>query len=161
MKPIHGHSRKNGKTSLEYKSWEGMKSRCNNPNYDRYHNYGGRGIKVCERWHDFRNFYKDMGKRLPDLTLDRIDNSGDYEPGNCEWVTWEKQNNNRRPNSTGPVKQRWFFAYNEKTGKWDEDNNQREFARRWNLNNSHISACLRDKRPHHKHWTFTWFSGVN
>lgn len=83
----------------EYKLWIKMRLRCNNPN-DKHHypDYGGRGIKVCERWNSFTNFYKDVGSR-PSLkhSLSRIDNDGDYEPSNVEWATVQEQNKNRRP----------------------------------------------------------------
>ena len=74
-----------------------MKSRCLNPKSQQYHNYGGRGIKVCDRWQRFENFYADMGDRpSAQHTLDRRDNDRGYEPGNCEWRTYTQQNNNTR-----------------------------------------------------------------
>lgn len=79
-----------------YGVWQGMKTRCLNPNSEKFHAYGGRGIKICERWMDFANFYADMGAAPPRCSLDRIDNDGDYEPSNCRWSTPKVQANNQR-----------------------------------------------------------------
>lgn len=84
----------------EYLCWLGMRQRCNKPRRKEYRYYGGRGIRVCEAWdRSFSAFLADMGRRpSPSHTLDRINNDGDYEPGNCRWATWSEQNNNTRFN---------------------------------------------------------------
>jgi hypothetical protein len=90
----HGHSVGN-KRSRTYRSWEGMRSRCNNRNDPFYWLYGGRGIKVCERWDDFQNFLIDMGERPEGLTLERRDRDKNYMPENCCWATAKEQSVNR------------------------------------------------------------------
>ena len=85
-KTTHGKRR-----SREYKTWSDMKNRCNNKNDGHYKYYGGRGIKYFEEWEHFENFYRDMGNRPPDKTLDRIDVNGNYCKDNCRWATQMEQ----------------------------------------------------------------------
>lgn len=83
----------------EYRIWTGMLARCSNPGSSAFYRYGARGISVCQRWRDdFENFYADMGPRpSPRHSIDRIDNDGNYEPGNCRWATPDVQAKNKAP----------------------------------------------------------------
>jgi hypothetical protein len=77
-------------------SWSGMRARCMDPGHRDWSRYGGRGIVICDRWRDFAAFYADMGPRPEGKTLDRIDSTGNYEPGNCRWATPLEQRLNQQ-----------------------------------------------------------------
>lgn len=113
----HGYaSEKIGYCSI-YNTWTGMRERCHNPRNQMFPRYGGRGIKVCERWMKFSNFLADMGPKPPGgraVSIDRIDNNGDYEPENCRWTTAKQQARNRSNNT--------FLSLDELTmtqGEWE------------------------------------------
>lgn len=95
LKIVHGHTigRRESRT---HKSWSGMMARCYNTSSRRFPDWGGRGIRVCERWHTFVNFLVDMGEAPLRMSLDRKDNDDNYELDNCKWSTIKEQNSNKR-----------------------------------------------------------------
>lgn len=137
--PTKGHTKHGKKNTRLYHVWIGMKQRCYNKNHKHYKHYGGRGIAVCSEWvDDFQAFYDwSINNGYEDnLTIDRMDVNGNYEPSNCRWVTMEQQNNNRR-NTV-------YLTYNGKTQtmkEWSKELNvnvktlyTRKF-KNWNVEN--------------------------
>ena len=122
-------------------SWYGMKKRCQNPEHSDYRNYGGRGISVCAAWEDFWVFVLDMGERPVGLSIDRIDNNGNYEPGNCRWASAEEQNRNKRSNKLDPTKVREIRAL-----YGAGDHLQRELAEQFGVSESQIGRVVNRER---------------
>ena len=130
----------NKEQSRLHKIWQHMQSRCFNKNNNKYHLYGARGIKVCKEWIHFENFYSwaiNNGYKN-DLTIDRIDNNGDYKPSNCRWITYKEQNRNRRNNR--------LITYNNQTkciSEWEEITGlplyQRLNKLKWSIEKSFIT----------------------
>lgn len=122
---------KHGKCGTRiYRIWNSMKNRCLNPKVTAFEHYGGRGIAVCERWHTFENFLADMGDAPPGLTLDRHPNvDGNYEPGNCRWISMKEQNRNRRVHV--------MLTHDGRTqclSAWAEELGLAETRLRWHIN---------------------------
>lgn len=118
---IHGEARR-GKWKKEFRLWVNIRQRCYNENCKAYKNYGGRGIKVAERWMmSFQDFLEDAGRApSPNHSFERINNDGNYEPGNCRWATRKEQNNNTRQN--------FFIEYKGQTktlAQWCDELNLR------------------------------------
>lgn len=101
----HGHAKGRSGSSFTptYRTWQGIIQRCTNPADSSYHRYGARGITVCERWREFTLFLADVGEKPPGTTIDRIDNSKGYEPGNTRWASVTEQNQNRRTTRLSPT----------------------------------------------------------
>lgn len=135
-----------------YNVWRGVKKRCNIPTYYAYPQYGGRGIKICKDWeNNFDAFYQwslSNGYEVG-LTLDRIDNDGNYEPSNCRWATWKEQGNNRRTNV--------YITFNGKTqsmSQWaDELGITREaLHRRLHVYNMPLEIALTAQKNEYNRW---------
>lgn len=98
-KSVTTHGQSHSNKTPEYGAWLSMRGRCLKPQHKSYHDYGGRGITVCERWmNSFENFFADMGKRPDGYSIERINNDGNYEPGNCKWIPRPHQSKNQRSN---------------------------------------------------------------
>jgi hypothetical protein len=119
-------------------SWRGIFARCENPNATGYRNYGGRGIRVCDRWRDFEDFVADVGER-PSMghSLDRIDVNGHYEPGNCRWATHTDQARNRR-NALAISRDQ----ANEIIGRMEHGETAKQVAARFKMSANTITAVF-------------------
>lgn len=132
-----------------YKTWNDMIQRCTNIKNNNYKNYGGRGIKICEKWLEFKGFYEDMGDKPEGLSLDRIDVNGNYCKDNCKWSTNIEQHNNMRRN----VK----VTYNGKTqtvSQWSRELginsrtlHDRLFRANWDIENAFNKKLQKGRRP--------------
>lgn len=128
-----------------YSSWHGMKTRALNPNSTNYKYWGGRGIRICDRWLDFRNFLEDMGERPKGMSLERIDNEKGYNPENCKWATKQEQFFNRRDTKVNARKveeMRKLYAEGGIT--------QKELGKRYEIDESQVSRIVNNK---------AWYNG--
>ena len=137
---LSAHPADHGMTNTRlFRIWSGMKDRCNNPNNKDYHNYGDRGIVLCDEWqNDFMNFYEwaQENNYQEDLTIDRIDVNGNYEPSNCRWATIKEQLNNTRYNV--------YLTHNGRT----------QSMKMWAEELGFDYTLVRDRHKRHKDWTF-------
>ena len=137
----HTH-RESTRNSRLYCTWVNMKTRCINPNYKDFNNYGGRGIKVCQEWNDYLYFkvWATSNGYKKDLTLDRTDNNLDYTADNCRWITIKEQQHNRRNNKLNKVKAKEIRNL-FKTNKFSIN----QLASKFNVHRSSIELVIRNK----------------
>ncbi len=137
-----GNSLKHGygtQKTREYRIWLLMRSRCNNPKHKSYHNWGGRGIRVCEEWNDFLVFLNDMGLSNG-LSIDRIDNNGNYCKENCRWATTKQQSQNKRRHGNQKLN---INQVREIIYKRSQGVNANELARQYSICSSTVRYIIR------------------
>jgi Helix-turn-helix len=139
IREMHGLSHTNGKRTPEHRLWLNIRNKCNNPNTPDYKYYGARGITVCARWDRFSDFLADVGFRpSPELTLDRIETDGNYEPGNVRWATRQTQARNRNYCVLDETKAAEIREHYRSGGV-----TQRELAEQYGVAQAHISQVVR------------------
>ena len=136
-----------GRHTPTYSCWANIKSRCLNPNHPRYSKYGGRGIKIYDGWLDYENFYEDMGKKPDGLALIRIDEKGDFEPGNCYWGEPQVLSSRNR-------KEEWVFAAIHRDGEVVAASSRSKFAKEYGLNVADVGRCLDGELDECGGWSF-------
>jgi len=132
------------KTDRTYKSWEGMKQRCLNPNNPRFDSYGGRGITIEPKWLTFAGFLEDMGERPEGLTLDRIDNNGDYCKANCRWASPAEQQRNTRQSKLTESQVKEILAV-QRVWKGSDRELARQFSGELGINHETIREVLKGR----------------
>ena len=146
-----------------YKTWWGIKERCYRPEYNAsYQNYGGRGIIMCEEWHDFMNFFNWSIENgwSESLSIDRVNENGDYSPENCRWISLSE--NVARSNVSNPRHLMPFLYYGiSPNGERFEFPNANLFAEEHNLNANALRRVARGERNHYKQWKFGFTNKPN
>lgn len=136
-----------------YSRWCTMKTRCYNEKHPSYRYHGARGIKVCEKWHKFYGFLEDMGEGYKEgLTIERIDNDGDYTPENCRWATMKEQTDNRRNSKLIPFngKKKTLSDWSKECGIKLSTLNSRYLDQGWSIEDS-LSIPTRIYQKHIKY----------
>jgi hypothetical protein len=138
-----------------YRTWWGIKERCYSERHASYHNYGAKGIKMCEEWQDFKTFYNwamENGYQ-DDLTIDRHDSTKDYSPENCQWITLAE--NVAKSNAEKPHRKTDYLYYGiSPQGIRYEFANAADFSKEHELNANSLRRVARGERPHYKNWKF-------